>query len=54
MTIFPDVCKKAQEEISRTLGDGVVPTINDCRRLPYLDAVIKETIRWGVTGPLGE
>ena len=54
MTTFPEVCKKAQEELSRTLGDGVLPTANDQSRLPYLDAVIKETIRWGVAGPLGE
>jgi len=54
MTTFPEVCRKAQEELSRILGDGVLPTANDCSRLPYLDAVIKETIRWGVAGPLGE
>ena len=54
MTTFPEVCRKAQEELSRTLGDGALPTANDCSRLPYLSAVIKETIRWGVTGPLGE
>lgn len=54
MTAFPDVYNKAREELSRTLGDGVLPTISDCSRLPYLDAVIKETIRWGVVAPLGE
>lgn len=54
MTAFPEVCKKAQEELTRTLGEGVLPTANDRNRLPYLDAVIKETIRWGVAGPLGE
>lgn len=53
MTMFPNVCKKAQEEISQTLGDGVLPTVDDCSRLPYLDSVIKETIRWSVVGPLG-
>ena len=54
MTMFPDVCEKAQQELSRMLGDGVLPTVNDCSRLPYIDAVIKETIRWGVPAPLGE
>jgi len=53
MTMFPDICKKAQEEISQTLGEGVLPTVDDCSRLLYLDAVIKETIRWSVVGPLG-
>ena len=54
MTMSPDVQKKAQEELSQTLGDGILPTVNDCSRLPYLGAVIKETIRWGVVDPLGE
>ena len=54
MTMFSNVRKKAQEELSQILGDGILPTMNDCRRLPYIDAVIKETIRWGVLAPLGE
>ena len=54
MTVCPDVFKKAREELSRTLGDGVMPTVDDCSRLPYLSAVVKETIRWGIVGPLGE
>ena len=54
MTMFPDVREKAQQELSQMLGDGVLPTVNDCSRLPYVDAVIKETIRWGVPAPLGE
>jgi cytochrome P450 len=54
MTMFPDVYKKAREELSLTLGDGVLPSVDDGSRLPYLNAVIQETIRWGVVGPLGE
>ena len=54
MTMFPGIYNKAREELSRTLGDGILPTMADCGRLPYLDAVIKETRRWGVVGPLGE
>ncbi|KAF9790925.1 cytochrome P450 [Thelephora terrestris] len=53
MTMFPDVYKKAREELSLTLGDGVLPSVDDGSRLPYLNAVIQETIRWGVVGPLG-
>ena len=54
MTMFPDVYNKAREELSQTLGDGILPTITDCSRLPYLNAVVKETIRWGAAGPLGK
>lgn len=53
MTVCPEVSKKAREELSQTLGDGVMPTVDDCSRLPYLSAVVKETIRWGIVGPLG-
>ena len=54
MTMFPTMCEKAKEELSQILGDGILPTVNDCSHLLYLDAVIKETIRWVVVAPLGE
>mmetsp|Transcript_12278 Transcript_12278/g.19820 ORF Transcript_12278/g.19820 Transcript_12278/m.19820 type:complete len:490 (-) Transcript_12278:103-1572(-) len=40
----PDVQRKAIEEVDRVLG-GATPTYEDLDRLPYLTAVINETIR---------
>ncbi|CDH50142.1 cytochrome p450 [Lichtheimia corymbifera JMRC:FSU:9682] len=43
-----DIQKKAREEILRVLGDepkDVFPTLEDCKKLDYLDMVIKESMR---------
>lgn len=53
MVLHPDVLKKAQKEIDDVLGDDILPTFLDRERLPYIDAVVKETLRWNSLGPLG-
>lgn len=45
MTSFPEVQRKAQEELDRVLC-GRLPTHADIPSLPYLTAVIKEVIRY--------
>lgn len=51
----PDVQKKAQEEIDRTLPTDRLPTLTDrsTLSLPYLEAVIRETYRVYPSVPLG-
>lgn len=46
MTLFPRVVKKAQEELDRVIGDTRMPTWSDEENLPYVRAIIKETLRW--------
>lgn len=53
MTLFPDVQRKAQEEIDRLFGGPALPTVEDRERLPYVDAIVKEALRWHVVTPLG-
>ncbi|KAJ5648513.1 hypothetical protein N7490_004885 [Penicillium lividum] len=53
MILFPDIQRKAQEEIDRVFGEPTLPTVADRERLPYIDAVVKETLRWHVVAPLG-
>ncbi|KZT03583.1 cytochrome P450 [Laetiporus sulphureus 93-53] len=53
MVLFPDVHKKAQEEIDLVIGNDRLPNFNDRSSLPYLEAVVKETYRWHTVGPLG-
>ena len=50
---YPDVLKKAQEEIDRVIGFGNLPTFEDRSSLPYINAIAKESLRWRDTGPLG-
>ncbi|EJD42186.1 cytochrome P450 [Auricularia subglabra TFB-10046 SS5] len=47
-----EVQTKAQEEIRRILGDRL-PTIADRPHLPYVHAVVKETMRFYPTAPMG-
>lgn len=53
MTAFPDVQVKAREEIDRVVGAGRLPSFQDRDRLPYVEAVVKETLRWHPLAPLG-
>lgn len=53
MVTHPSVQEKAQEEINRTVGIDCLPTYEQRDRLPYIDALIKECMRWGVILPLG-
>ncbi|THU96290.1 cytochrome P450 [Dendrothele bispora CBS 962.96] len=46
MVKFPDVQKKLQEEIDRVIGSDRLPTVQDRPNLPYVNAAIKEALRW--------
>ena len=45
MVLHPDVQKRAQEEIDRTIGENILPTFEDLPNLKYLDAIKKECMR---------
>ncbi|GAB1312809.1 O-methylsterigmatocystin oxidoreductase [Madurella fahalii] len=53
MAAFPDVQVKAREEIDRVVGAGRLPGFQDRENLPYVEAVVKETLRWHPLAPLG-
>ncbi|KAF2450909.1 cytochrome P450 [Karstenula rhodostoma CBS 690.94] len=42
---YPDVQKRAQEELDRVVGRGRLPTLADEVKLPYCHAIIKEVER---------
>jgi hypothetical protein len=46
MVLYPDVQRKAQEEIDGVVGKYRLPTMDDFDNLPYLKAVLKESMRW--------
>ncbi|KAJ9640652.1 hypothetical protein H2204_003281 [Knufia peltigerae] len=52
MTLYPRVQKRAQEEIDRVIGDHRLPTFSDRADLPYVEALLKETLRWHPIGPM--
>jgi cytochrome P450 len=53
MTLFPEVQLKAQEEIDRIVGTKRLPNVEDRANLPYVDAIVKEVLRWHPVGPIG-
>ncbi|KAL4914581.1 cytochrome P450 [Aspergillus aurantiobrunneus] len=53
MALYPDVQEKAQAELDRVLGPTTLPTFNDRPRLPYIEAIVKEALRWHPVAPMG-
>lgn len=53
MILFPDVQKRAQEEIDRVVGTNRLPTFADRENLPYINALVKESTRWWPIAPMG-
>ncbi|KAG9025529.1 hypothetical protein FRB95_010078 [Tulasnella sp. JGI-2019a] len=53
MLLYPKVQAKARAEIDRVIGDDRFPTFANKDSLPYLNAVLLETLRWHPIVPLG-
>ncbi|KAJ7484014.1 cytochrome P450 [Mycena galericulata] len=53
MISFPKVQKRAQAELDAVVGRSRMPTFEDYNNLPYLRALIKETLRWTPVDPIG-
>lgn len=52
MALNPQVMKKAQEELDRVVGKGELPDFSHKHNLPYIDALVKEILRWSPPLPL--
>ncbi|OJD37386.1 cytochrome p450 [Diplodia corticola] len=52
MALFPEVQRKAQEEIDRAVGPDRLPTEEDINNLPYTRQCIQELLRWITAVPL--
>ena len=53
LVMFPDVQRKAQEELDRVVGKGRLPEFSDRASLPYINGIVKEAWRWNPVGPMG-
>lgn len=53
MILYPSVASKAQEELDRVVGPDRMPTFGDLDDLPYIHAIVKETLRWRPVIPGG-
>ena len=53
MMMWPEVQKRAQEEVDRVVGSDRMPQMEDALDLPYIRACVKESIRWMPTVIMG-
>ncbi|KAI0331347.1 cytochrome P450 [Cubamyces sp. BRFM 1775] len=53
MLLHPSVQARAQAELDRVIGPDRLPEHADRASLPYVRALVKESLRWHNVGPLG-
>ena len=46
MILYPEVQRHAQEEVDRIVGSGRLPEFGDRENLPYVEAILKECLRY--------
>ena len=54
MSLYPEVQKKAQAEIDAVVGSDRFPDFEDRHSMSYINAIVKETMRWHLVAPVGE
>ena len=54
MALHPNVMRKVQLQLDAVTGRDRLPTFEDRSRLPFVDAVCREVLRWRPVAPLGE
>ena len=53
MIAFPEVQSRAHAELDEVVGNARPPTFADIPSLPYIRAMVKETLRWALIVPFG-
>ena len=53
MANHPEVQEKARAEIDAVVGPDRLPEFTDRPKLPYIDAIVSELLRWQPVLPLG-
>jgi cytochrome P450 len=54
MVLNPEVQKRAQAEIDRVVGSERLPDFGDRASMPYIEAVLRETLRFHPIVPLSK
>lgn len=53
MLLYPDVQTRARAAIDAVCGRNKIPTFQDKKSLPYIEAICREILRWEPIVPLG-
>jgi len=51
MVLYPDVMRRAHEELDAVVGQDRIPEFSDKPFLPYVCAIVKEVLRWHPVAP---
>jgi cytochrome P450 len=51
MILYPEVAQKARAEIDAVVGQDRLPSFADRERLPYINALVLEVMRWHSVAP---
>jgi len=54
MVLYPDVQARARAEIDQVVRHDQMPCLDNRASLPYLDAILREVLRWYPVVPLGQ
>ena len=52
LVLYPEVQKRAQTELDTVIARNRLPTFDDRPRIPYIDALCRELLRWQMVLPL--
>lgn len=53
MALYPELAKRAQAEMEVVVGSDQLPNLNHRQALPFVDALVQETMRSFPPLPLG-
>ena len=53
LVLYPEVQDCAQALIDRVVGRDRLPNFSDRASLQYIDALVRETMRWASIAPMG-
>lgn len=53
MSLHPEIQRRGQDELDRTLGGKRLPSLTDRPLLPYIEAIMREVLRLYTVTPLG-
>lgn len=53
LVLHPEVVQRAHAQLDAVIGCDRLPTLDDQAQLPYIDAIVKEVMRWRPSGPIG-
>ena len=53
MAIYPAIQKEAQAQLADVVGSDRLPDYDDLQNLPYIRALVMETMRWLPVLPFG-